>query len=226
MNKYTFEIPNGIKILNDEPQDPRGRTDSLSTISGDSTYYVGYSPIFVTGESKSYKVSGGDYVSGWIFEEIYAASEINELNDIGDVNISGATNDEVLTYENGYWVNKTPTGGGSAFPEWELNTPITGVTTIIPDLNTSDVDEYIIDDGVTSLLITGGTNISGDKGRKKYIIINNSYNNSSIEVIQFDSNYVFPVGTKPNSLEATGVATMELFNNYNNVIRTDWVRDE
>lgn len=68
--QYSLELPSGIKILSDNPIDPRMVTANLSDIENDPTYRVGFSPIYDEDTQKTYQVSGGDAVTGWQFSEL------------------------------------------------------------------------------------------------------------------------------------------------------------
>lgn len=65
----SLELPGSVKTLNPVPSDPRTKTLNLALIANDPTYYIGFSPIFNEDDSVTYRISGGDATSGWIFTE-------------------------------------------------------------------------------------------------------------------------------------------------------------
>ena len=69
-NQVSLALAGGVKVLNPTPVDPRMRVDSLTDITNDATYYVGFSPIYVTSSNLTYFVASGTSTAGWEFTEI------------------------------------------------------------------------------------------------------------------------------------------------------------
>ena len=121
------------------------------------------------------------------------------------------------------WLNDT---GGSTSPEWALNAiSAWDGTAYAPDMLLSDVDERLIDNGTTTLIFSNPTNVSTTVGRKKYIVLDNSANDSAISTITFDTNYNFAAYVRPTGLAANTKYLIELFNN-RGTVRCDINPDE
>ncbi len=89
-NAVTLELPGGVKVLNAVPLDPRTSTDSLTTIANNTTYFLGFAPIYNEEDTLTYKVSGGSASAGWEFEELGSGTDLV-------TSVNGYTGDVVLT---------------------------------------------------------------------------------------------------------------------------------
>lgn len=78
----------GLKVLNPTPADVRYRTEFLSDIRYDPTYYVGFSPILEVNSNVTFIVASGDHVAGWVFREIYSSTSDGDKTFIYDQNTS------------------------------------------------------------------------------------------------------------------------------------------
>jgi len=104
---------------------------------------------------------------------------------------------------------------GASTPEWPLNavTPLDS-SNYAPDLAKSDVDDKAVVNGTTELNFITPINVSTTKGRKKYIVIDNSANSSDIDAINF-TGYKFIDGYIPQKIAANSNDSLiiEIFNN-------------
>jgi len=164
-----------------------------------SRYLVG----FLSGDS----VSEGSYYTIPISAGSYGAFSLDDIVGFVFINIPG-------------------TGGGSASPEWALNAASAwDGSSRSPDMALSDVDEWPINNGTTTLTFANPTNVSTTVGRKKYVVIDNSGNASAITSISWGANYNFVAGSRITGIAANSKYLLELFNNLG-TIRCDINPDE
>lgn len=95
MANISLELPGGVKVLNPDPLDPRTFTDNLTTIENDSTYRIGFYPIYNEADGKTYTVSGGNATSGWEFSTLSSAVLQGLITTISIPD--GSTEAEVIT---------------------------------------------------------------------------------------------------------------------------------
>lgn len=185
-------------------------TDTPSSYSGKS----GNVPIVNSAES------GQEFEpKGWFFNIARTFKAI--------FNVESLTADRTYTFPNKDGTFALLDDIGGATPEWDLNASSAwDGTSYSPDLAISDVDQRTVNNLVTTLTFANPSNVSTTKGRKKYVVIDNSANTSAISVINFGANYIFPTGTRPSGMAAGEIATFELFNNLGTTIRSNWSRDE
>ena len=167
--------------------------------------------------------------SGW--EQIAAGSQINALDDVGDVTISSVTDNELLVYESttSQWINQTPAETGLA----ELSGATFSGNISAANVTTNLVTANNVAINVTSLATSGTINLDFDGAGYRTManitgtttftasnygagetvtvrIINGS--TTTARTINFPAGWVF-VGPKPTTIAAskTGILSITSF---------------
>lgn len=116
----TFSLSANIEVAAGAPLDARDRVSAKSdlTASGAFPYHWIGMETYVVAENKKYRLIGSDptVLANW--EEVGSGGSggASDLNDLDDVNITSASNGQVLKYDsqNQVWVNANESGGGGA----------------------------------------------------------------------------------------------------------------
>ncbi len=197
-SEITLQLPGGVQVLNAYPLDPRTFTDTLSDIVNDTTYKIGFGPIYNEEDSTLYYVSSGNSTDGWVFTEflgntVETADTLSEWDDsttydVGDYvsYINESSSDEDFQTKYIYELIATVDAGVSPEDDetnWDrigltLSTVTTTASDISYDNTSSELESDTIQDAIDEISVFTGLTDTPSSITSNSIYVGNSSGNA------------------------------------------------